>query len=315
MGRRRRHFKRSKEQLDGLLVLNKPSGPTSADCLNDIKHQLRQYKIGHAGTLDPLARGVLLVLLGQATKLAPFLTGAEKVYSGTFRLGTTTDTYDIQGEIVSEAEVTASNGDVEREIVAWKELTEQEVPAYSAAKHKGKPLYELARAGEEIPVKIKPIVISQAEALDVNLPDAGFRVSCSAGTYVRSLVHSLGTRLGCGAVLTSLNREASTPFVLDQAHSLEDVLKEPEKLAERVIPLAEALPHWPGFTLTEPLANLVRNGARLPVNENPDEPLYGDHGDHAMLLSPEGTPLALVEAVLQDNQLKWAILRGLWGDA
>ncbi|WP_243547080.1 tRNA pseudouridine(55) synthase TruB [Pseudodesulfovibrio tunisiensis] len=315
MGRRRRHFKRSKEQLDGLLVLNKPSGPTSADCLNDIKHQLRQYKIGHAGTLDPLARGVLLVLLGQATKLAPFLTGAEKVYSGTFRLGTTTDTYDIQGEIVSEAEVTASNGDVEREIVAWKELTEQEVPAYSAAKHKGKPLYELARAGEEIPVKIKPIVISQAEALDVNLPDAGFRVSCSAGTYVRSLVHSLGTRLGCGAVLTSLNREASTPFVLDQAHSLEEVLKEPEKLAEWMIPLAEALPHWPRFTLTEPLANLVRNGARLPVNENPGEPLYGSHGDHAMLLSPEGTPLALVEAVLQDNQLKWAILRGLWGDA
>ena len=310
MGRRR---KRSKEQCDGVLVLNKPSGPTSADCLNDIKHQLKQYKIGHAGTLDPMASGVLLVMLGHGTKLGPYLTGATKTYTGTFRLGMTTDTLDIQGETVSESEVNATAEDVEREILYWKELTEQEVPAYSAAKHKGKPLYALARAGEEVPVKIKPIVISHVEMLDVRLPEASFSVSCSAGTYIRSLVHSLGKRMGCGAVLTSLNREQSEPFGLDKAYELADVLEHPESFPDKVIPLRDTLPHWPRFQLTEPLSGLVMNGTWLPVNDEPGEMLAGKLGDQAMLLDHEGKPLALVEAKLQDNKPKWSILRGLWG--
>jgi len=311
MGRRRR--KRSKEQLDGLLVLNKPSGPTSADCLNDIKHQLKQFKIGHAGTLDPMASGVLLVMLGNATKLAPYLSGATKTYTGTFKLGMTTDTLDIQGEVVSEATVEATADDVKNEINHWKQLTEQEVPAYSAAKHEGKPLYALAREGKETPVKMKPIVISHVEVLDVNMPEASFRVSCSAGTYIRSLVHSLGIRMGCGAVLTSLNREQSEPFGLDQAHDLANVLNNREDFPNKVIPIRDTLPHWPRFTLTEALTGLVKNGAWLPVNDEPSEMLTGKLGDQAMLLDPEGTPLALVEAKLQDDKPKWAILRGLWG--
>jgi len=311
MGRRKN--KRSAEQCDGLLVLRKPSGPTSADCLNDIKHQLKQYKIGHAGTLDPLAEGVLLVLLGNGTKLAPYLTGNTKTYSGTFRLGITTDTLDIQGEITKEAPVDTTREDVEREILYWKELTEQEVPAYSAAKHNGQPLYALAREGKETPVKVKPIVISHVEVLDVRIPEAEFRVSCSAGTYIRSLVHSLGIRMGCGATLTSLNRESSEPFGLDQAYDLEDVLKSPESFPDKVIPLKDTLPHWPRFQLTEPLTGLVKNGAWLAVNDQPGELLSGVPGDQAMLLDPEGNPLALVEAKIQDTTLKWSILRGLWG--
>jgi len=309
MGRKR---KRSPEQRDGVLVLNKPSGPTSAACLNDIKHQLKQFKIGHAGTLDPLAEGVLLVMLGHGTKLASHLTSGIKTYSGTFRLGITTDTLDIQGEVVKESAVEATKEDVEREILYWKELTEQEVPAYSAAKHEGKPLYALAREGKETPVKIKPIVISHVEVLDVRMPEAVFRVSCSAGTYIRSLVHSLGLRMGCGAVLTSLNRESSEPFRLDQAHDLEDVLKSPESFPDKVIPLKDTLPHWPRFQLTEPLAGLVKNGAWLPVNDEPGELLAGSLGDQAFLLDHDGEPLALVEAKLQDGKPKWGILRGLW---
>lgn len=310
MGRRRK--KRSAEQLDGLLVLNKPSGPTSAACLNDIKHRLKQYKIGHGGTLDPMAEGVLLVLLGHATKLASYLSGGTKTYSGTFRLGMTTDTLDIQGKVLETAPVEATPEDVEREINHWKELTEQEVPAYSAAKHEGKPLYALARAGEETPVKIKPIAISHVETLDVRMPEASFRVSCSAGTYIRSLVHSLGIRMGCGATLTSLVRESSEPFTLARAHDLEDVLENPESFPEKVIPLGDTLPHWPRYRLTEPLAGLVKNGSWLPVSSRPGEPLAGELGDRAMLLDPEGGPLALVEAKLQDDKPKWAILRGLW---
>lgn len=311
MGRRRQ--KRSKEQLDGLLVLNKPSGPTSADCLNDIKHQLKQFKIGHAGTLDPMASGVLLVMLGNATKMAPYLSGAVKTYSGTFKLGMTTDTLDIQGEVLTNSPVDATEEDVKREICYWKELTEQEVPAYSAAKHEGKPLYALAREGKETPVKVKPIDISHVEVLDVNMPEASFRVSCSAGTYIRSLVHSLGTRMGCGAVLTSLNREQSEPFGLDQAHDLADVLENRDDFPNKVIPIADTLPHWPRFTLTEALTGLVKNGAWLPVNDEPGELLAGKLGDQAMLLDPDGKPLALVEAKIQDGKTKWSILRGLWG--
>ena len=310
MGRKR---KRSVEQLDGVLILDKPSGPTSAACLNDIKHQLKQFKIGHAGTLDPMARGVLLVMLGQATKLAPYLTDGVKTYVGTFRLGIVTDTLDIEGEILEEHEVSASAEDVEREILYWKELTEQEVPAYSAAKHEGKPLYALARAGETVPVKTKPIAISHVEVLDVNVPNASFRVSCSAGTYIRSLVHSLGRRMGCGATLTSLNRERSEPFGLDRAYGLADVLEEPQSLADKVIPLGDTLPHWPRFALTEALTGLVKNGAWLPVADEPGTLLAGDLGDRAMLLGADGEPLALVEARLQDDKPKWAILRGLWG--
>jgi tRNA pseudouridine55 synthase len=259
-----------------------------------------------------MAQGVLLVLLGHATKLAPYLTGGTKTYSGTFRLGITTDTLDIQGEVVKESEVSAAPGDVEREILYWKELTEQEVPAYSAAKYKGKPLYALAREGLETPVKTKPIVISHVEALDVNLPEAAFRVSCSAGTYIRSLVHSLGTRMGCGAALTSLVREASEPFRLEQAFDLEDVLENPELFPERVIPLKDTLPHWPRFRLTEPLAGLVMNGSWLPVADQPGTLLAGEIGDQAMLLGPDDAPLALAEAKLQDGKPRWAILRGLW---
>jgi len=311
MGRRSK--KRSPEQRDGLLVLNKPSGPTSTDCLNDIKHQLKQFKIGHGGTLDPLAQGTLLVLLGNATKMASYLTGGTKTYTGTFKLGMTTDTLDIQGEVVETAEVTATAEDVEREILYWKELTEQEVPAYSAAKHEGKPLYALAREGKETPVKIKPIVISHVEVLDVRIPEAEFRVSCSAGTYIRSLVHSLGLRMGCGAVLTSLNRESSEPFGLDQAYDLADVLENPESFPEKVIPIKDTLPHWPRFQLTEPLSALVKNGAWLPVNDEPGELLAGKLGDRAMMLSHEDEPLALVEVKLQNDKAKWSILRGLWG--
>jgi tRNA pseudouridine55 synthase len=311
MGRNRK--KRSAEQLDGLLVLNKPSGPTSAACLNDIKYRLKQFKIGHAGTLDPLAQGVLLVLLGHGTKLATYLSGATKTYQGTLKLGVATDTYDIQGKITAESAVTASAADVESEILHWKELTEQEVPAYSAAKHEGKPLYAMAREGLKTPVKTKPIVISHVEVLDVRMPEAVFRVSCSAGTYIRSLVHSLGMRMGCGAVLTSLTREQSEPFGLDMAHDLKDVLENPDSFPDTVIPLRDTLPHWPRFTLTKPLTGLVKNGAWLPVNDEPDGQLAGTLGERAFLLDEEGEPLALVEVQLQDAKPKWAILRGLWG--
>lgn len=305
--------KASPFQKHGILVLNKPSGPTSTDCLNDIKHQLKQFKIGHAGTLDPLAQGVLLVMLGKATKLGPYLTGRDKVYSGSFIIGKTTDTYDIQGAVTSTSETDSITEEmVKNEILAWKDLTKQEVPAYSAAKHKGKPLYELARKGEDVPIKIKDIDITFAEPLEVSLPKACFRVRCSAGTYIRSLVHSLGKRLGCGAVMDSLIREESEPFRLADAYELDDVLGNPDTFGDKVIPLVEALPHWPKFTLSETMVADVMNGARIPVDPASGGALYGTEGDRGMFVDRNGEVIALVEAKRFNSELMWAILRGLW---
>ena len=170
-------------QLDGVLVLNKPSGPTSARCLSALK-RLGQRKIGHAGTLDPMASGVLLVLLGQGTKIAShLLADGGKVYSGQLRLGLTTDTWDIQGEVLTESPwQQVTEADVRAEVAHWLTLHEQEVPAYSAAKHEGQSLYKLARKGKEVPKKVKSMEISQADVLEVELPFVRFRVACSSGT-------------------------------------------------------------------------------------------------------------------------------------
>ena len=316
MAKRRRKAKPDPRQLNGVLVLNKPSGPTSTDCLNDIKHQCGQPTIGHAGTLDPLAAGVLVVLLGQATKLAPYLSGAQKTYTGALRLGLSTDTYDIQGQTTAEADAETlaaiTPEQASRAVAQWNDITEQEVPAYSAAKHQGKPLYELARAGEQTPVKIKAVSISGAEALMVALPEVTFKVTCSAGTYVRSLVHSLGQRLGTGATMTALTREVSHPFTLAQAHNLDDVLAAPDNLSDRVLDIPQALPHWPKLSLDTASEAKVKNGMRLPA-QGALLPETCSPGDRALFLDGRGMPVALVEATDDGQGLCWAVLRGLWG--
>lgn len=291
-------------QQHGILVLDKPSGPTSTACLNDIKHRLGQKKIGHAGTLDPLAQGVLVVLLGRATKVATFLHD-DKVYLAGMRLGVTTDTYDIQGAVTGEAPWDMVTGeDVLREVAALNGHQVQEVPAFSAAKHQGKPLYELARRGMMTPVKTKEVDISDAQVVSMDLPSVLFRVRVSSGAYVRSLVHSLGQRLTCGAVMTSLVREYSRPFALDQAHGLAGVLAEPERLSERVLPLTAALADWPRVRFGALDAAKVARGMRLDA-------AGATPGGRALLLGPGDEPLAVAEATETDGAMRWAILRGL----
>jgi tRNA pseudouridine55 synthase len=296
--------------MHGVVVLDKPQGPTSTSCLNAIKKKLGQKKIGHAGTLDPMATGVLPVLLGAGTKLAPYIMGGDKTYYGELRLGLTTDTYDIHGKVVAEKDwshVTAEDAGIG--ITSWTGITEQEVPPVSAAKHKGKPLYELARAGKETPVKIKAIEVKNAEVVEVDLPHVRFRTTVSAGTYIRSLVHSLGIRLGSGAVLTALVRERSGLFELEGAHPLETLLDEPHRFPERVLSIREALQDWPRLALDENQAKLVGNGAWLPVEATaiPGAP----EGAMALAETVNGEPLALVEARQREQRLRWAILRGL----
>ncbi len=340
-------------QAHGVLVLNKAKGPTSARCLSSLK-RLGQKKIGHGGTLDPMAEGVLLVLLGHATKISGhLLTDGNKIYSGTLQLGIKSDTWDAEGTVLEQNPTTHITEEKVREaIYAWLGKSQQVVPPYSAAKHQGQALYKLARAGKETPVKMKEIEISHVEVIDVRLPYVDFRVECSSGTYIRSLAHSLGMRLGCGAVLTGLTREYSHPFGLDDAHTLDAIVAHPEQLQQWVMPIARALPHWPVLTLTEPEEARLKNGtpvayreakvqhSHVPVpakertgNLTPcatqaEESMPATHfrhaeqctgasiepvvGSHALLLSEDGTPLALATMKMVQNAPVWAVLRGLW---
>lgn len=303
-------------QEHGVLILNKPSGPTSTHCLETIKRKLGQKKIGHAGTLDPLACGVLLVLLGQATKIASYLTQGRKVYQGLLRLGMETDSYDVLGKVVAirdSSPVTPAM--VQEAVTGWLDFREQDVPPYSAAKYKGRPLYALSRSGQEVPTKKKSVVVYLAEVISMDLPLVRFRVECSVGTYVRSLVHSLGIRLQCGAVLEELIRESSHPFTLDQAHDLQSVLGEPENFRKKVIPLTEALPHFPRFSLPEDLVRKVRQGIRLPGDlPGQQGPAAPQPGTRALFLDSREQPLALVELSEEDGRLQWIVLRGLFSE-
>ena len=301
----------SKTEANGVLVLYKPSGPTSTGCLNQIKRVFRPKKIGHAGTLDPLAEGVLLVLLGAGTKLGQHLLSGEKIYRGRMILGMETDTYDIQGEVVETKDASFVTPQmVLAEIEEWKKLTSQEVPAYSAAKHNGKPLYALAREGKEVPKKVKPVRITDAVLLEENLPKVEFKVACSSGTYIRSLVHSLGTRMGCGATLDMLVREYSHPFDITRAVSLEEVLNSPD-LSELVVPMADALPHWTKVVIEPAQAKLVENGAALAKEDVPGFD-GAQEGDTAFFQDASGNPLALVDLKEKKGRMVWAITRGLW---
>jgi len=292
--------------LDGVLVVNKPKGPSSAGCLNQVKRALGIKKAGHAGTLDPMASGVLLLLLGQATKLSSYLMD-RKVYSGTIELGRTTDTWDAEGETIETKKVdNITLLQVKQTVEDWLNYTEQEVPSYSAAKHEGQPLYKLSRQGLPTPKKIKAIQIFEAEMLSFEPPYIKFRVECSSGTYIRSLAHSLGIRLGKGATLTELTREYSHPFSIEQAVSVEEAINRPDLALAKAISISDALPDWPKVTLSREMELAVKNGKQVPC------PAMYTPGSQVLVLNESGFPLAISEAVEGSAGKELKVLRGLW---
>ncbi len=301
------------EQQHGVLVVDKPQGLTSAQCVARLK-RLGQKKIGHAGTLDPLAQGVLLILLGHATKISGYLlSGGHKTYAATVRLGEETDTWDSDGTIVASKPWDSVTPEaVQTVVTSWLGESVQPVPPYSAAKHQGQPLYKLARQGKQAPSKSKTIHISQADVLSLDLPLVRFRISCSSGTYIRSLAHSLGIRLGCGAVLTNLVREYSHPFGLDDALSLDTLLDNPALLYERTLPVTAALPHWPAICVNHEEEAKIRQGMAVLAHNTPNPGICVPQ-TLAVLTSFAHEPLALVEAEKNAyDSMQWRILRGLW---
>ncbi len=224
--------------FDGALLVDKPAGPTSHDIVAMVRRTFRLDKVGHAGTLDPNATGLLILLLGKGTKLSEKLMGSDKVYEGTAKFGETTDSYDSDGEITASLPVpplTLDDLNAYAEQFIGDQL--QTPPMVSAVKKDGVPLYKLARKGVEVERKPKLIHIYKFRFSNYEEPEAQFRVACTKGTYIRSLVHDLGQKVGCGAHLSQLRRTSSGQFDVKDALPLEKVLTLTEnQLGDRVIP-------------------------------------------------------------------------------
>jgi tRNA pseudouridine55 synthase len=259
----------------GLLCVDKPAGPTSHDVVVHVRRRLLSPGAGHLGTLDPGASGLLVIALGAATRALPVWQGGEKTYQATLMLGVTTRTQDLAGEEIDRRPVDVDEARLRTASLAFTGELSQIPPMVSALKVGGERLHALARRGIEVTRAPRTVRVSSWEWLDVRIPEATFRVRCSSGTYVRTLVHDLGQALGCGAALGSLRRLASEPFTIEQAITLAelDTLTAGEALARAGIPLESALASLPAVTLDATAAATLGAGGRPAV-------------------APEGAPIA-----------------------
>lgn len=251
--------------------MDKPKGMTSHDVVDAVRRGLGTRKVGHAGTLDPMATGLLLVGVGRATRLLRFLGDLPKTYEGTGRLGVETDTLDAEGAVVRTAPVSATREDVERVISGLVGGSMQRPPAYSAVKVGGRKLYEAARKGERLEAPSRPIHVDTFEVLALEPEGFDFRVRCSGGTYVRVLIADVGSLLGCGAHLTRLRRTAIGPFRVEDAAPLE-ALPDP-------LPIEAAVGHLPRVDVEADEARAAANGSILaPVGVEGPYGVFGPDG-------------------------------------
>lgn len=272
---------------EGLLLLDKPEGMTSHDVVDAVRRTLGTRKVGHAGTLDPMATGLLLVGAGRATRLLRFFGDLPKVYEGAARLGVETDTLDADGTIVRTSGVDVSRAEVETAVAALVGESMQRPPAYSAVKVAGRKLYESARAGETVEAPARRIRVDEFEVRSFDGCDLEFSVTCSGGTYVRVLAADVGTALGCGAHLTRLRRTAIGPYLVEDAQEPGDVA--PPR------PVEAAVAHLPRVDISGEEASAASNGSILgPAGMNgpyavfgPGDRLIGIYRDDGAKARPE----------------------------
>ncbi len=263
---------------DGILLIDKPAGITSHDAVAAVRRALGTKKVGHAGTLDPMATGLLVMGVGRATRLLRFLGGLPKTYEGAFRLGVRTTTLDADGDVVEESPVTVTRTEVEAAMAGLVGDSLQMPPAYSAVKVGGTKLYEAARRGESLVAAPRPVHVDAFELVDLRPPRAVFRVVCGGGTYVRVLVADVGDALGCGAHLTELRRTAIGAFAVERASPPED--------PGMPKPMADAVAHLPRVVLDPEEAVAAGHGRVLGPT--------GLHGPYAVF-SPEGALVGVYE--------------------
>jgi tRNA pseudouridine55 synthase len=256
--------------MNGVLIIDKPAGLTSHDVVNRVRRILGQRSLGHLGTLDPLATGVLPLVTGNLTRLAQFYTASEKTYEGVVRFGFATDTYDAEGDALAAAQpVNLSLDQVSVLAAKFRGTIQQMPPPFSAKKIRGVPAYKLARKKKEVNLEPVEVEIKEFEILGMQEDRASFRARVSAGTYMRSVAHEMGQQLGCGAHLESLRRTSAAEFEIDDVHTLqqvedaakhgvvEDLFVHPRKL----------LPQFPSVTADEANAARIRNGRTVNLPE------------------------------------------------
>ena len=254
--------------MDGILNVYKEKDFTSHDVVAKLRGICHQKKIGHTGTLDPQAEGVLPVCLGKATKVCDLLTDKEKVYETVLRLGITTDTQDIYGEVKQEKPVNVTEEAVREAVSSFTGPIMQIPPMYSARKIQGKKLYELARAGVEVEREARQVQIKELDILEVSLPFVKMRVRCSGGTYIRTLCHDIGEKLGCGGCMQELLRTQVDRFFLKDSYRLSEIeeLARAEKLEEYLLPVDSLFEQFPAAIARKEAAKRLMNGNILPVS-------------------------------------------------
>ncbi len=276
--------------MNGILNLNKPAGYTSFDCVAILRRLTGERKIGHTGTLDPQATGVLPLCIGKATRLLEYMDEAPKTYVADCQLGLTTDTRDIWGTVLCDrrpetADLTREN--VEEVLRTLEGEIEQKPPVFSAIKVNGKKLYEYAREGKAVEVPVRRVTVHSIRILAWNGPSEPFKMEsvCSRGTYIRSICHDLGEALGCGACMSSLVRTETCGYRIEEAADLEALRgMTPEQIETLLDPLESAVSHLPRLDLTEEQAKLFLNGNPLWSEELPlEERNYAVFGDGGLL--------------------------------
>jgi tRNA pseudouridine55 synthase len=261
---------KSYRKVNGIVVVDKPAGITSYDVVRLFKRVMPRVKIGYLGTLDPLATGVLPLLLGEGTKLVPFLEIGKKVYEAALHLGVVTDTQDREGRVLRSTDIAdydLSSQHIETVLQHFRGRIMQQPPMYSALKHNGEPLYKLARRGEETERSLREVEIYELHVTEIDPPVLRLHIECSKGTYIRTVAHDIGEELGCGAHLAELRRVRSGPFGLEDALSMDDIedVAHKGKIKERMIPLSRAVDFLPAVELGEADTLQVRNGQAITL--------------------------------------------------
>ena len=294
--------------MDGIVCIDKPEGMTSFLCVAILRRLLGVKKVGHAGTLDPNATGVLPLLVGRATKTLDRLPIHDKAYTATLRFGAVSDTLDVWGEVTETGAPIPTRAAVEAALPAFRGEILQVPPMTSALKKDGVRLYELARQGIEIEREARPVTIYELELLDYNesIGELTFHCACSKGTYIRTICDDLGRVLGCGAIMTALRRTAAAGYTLEDCITVDEAksLAETGDLSGRLLPMETILAAYPAITVSAPQAQRFRNGGALDLVR-----LRATIEGPVRVYDPDGVCIAL--GVPEDGQLKMDCLLAL----
>ena len=288
--------------MNGIILVDKPQDWTSHDVVAKLRGVLHERRIGHSGTLDPLATGLLVVFVGRATRAVEFAEADSKEYLAGLRLGVSTDTQDITGNVIAKCDALPDEAAVRETLCRFIGDIEQIPPMYSAIKIGGKKLYEFARRGESVERTPRKITVSSIDIVDKDGTDYILNISCSKGTYVRTLCNDIGDALGCGACMSSLRRTRAGAFSVDEAHSLEDIEDAAleDRLSDIILPVDALFAPFPKLTVSESAAKRLKNGNVIKVSaEDGDYRVYSDSEEFLLLGRVEDGKLKTIKSFFE----------------